>query len=83
MLIQVTNDHFLIQKFEYSTTFFKETEAFIKNVQVLNQIDEIMKIQKKVAKLESIKQMHKNKRERTNQVSLSCFQVSSIFRQNN
>ncbi len=42
----------------------------MKNVQVLNQIDEIMKIQNKVAKIESIKQMHKSKKEKTNQVEL-------------
>jgi hypothetical protein len=35
----------------------------------LNQIDEIMKIQQKVAKMESIREIHKNRKEKSNQVT--------------
>ncbi len=51
----------------------------MKNVQVLNQIDEIMKIQNKVAKIESIKQMHKSKKEKTNQVELYQKSIYTIY----
>ena len=48
--------------------FLKETQAFINHLQVLNQVDEIMKIQKKSSKIESIRQMHKMAKEKSNQV---------------
>jgi hypothetical protein len=41
---------------------------YLENVRVLNQIDEIMKIQKKAAAIDSIKLMKQKQKEKSNQV---------------
>ena len=41
---------------------------YLENVRVLNQIDEIMKIQKKAAAIDSIKLMKQKQNEKSNQV---------------
>lgn len=51
-----------------------KTEAYLENVQVLKQIDEIMKIQKKQAKIEDIKQMKQKQKEKSNQVFIQLFE---------
>ncbi len=45
-----------------------KTEMYLENVRVLNQIDEIMKIQKKAAAIDSIKLMKQKQKEKSNQV---------------
>lgn len=51
-----------------------KTEAYLENVQVLKQIDEIIKIQKKQAKIEDIKQMKQKQKEKSNQVFIQLFE---------
>lgn len=47
----------------------------MKHVDVLNQVDEIMKLQKKAAKIDSIKQLHKVRKEKMNEVKIEIFET--------
>ena len=45
-----------------------KTEAYLDNIRVLNQIDEMMKLQKRATRIENIKQMKQKQKEKSNQV---------------
>ena len=50
-----------------------KTEAYLENVRENIRYDEIVKIQKKAAKIDQIKLMKQKQKEKTNQVSLAQF----------
>jgi hypothetical protein len=48
--------------------YYKETESFLKYVQILNQSDEIMKIEKRLSKIDQIRQLRRFKRNKSLEV---------------
>lgn len=58
---------------------FIETEAFLKQIEVMSQMDEMIKLQKKAEKIDNIKQLHKIRKEKTNQVLNQLLKLKNSF----